>query len=81
MRFLNGTSRGDVVTFRCKDGFDLLGFRQLVCGEDDQWSGRWSFCIEGMHMELDDQGQSRDSILDLGGGVLIKSMGPELSVP
>lgn len=49
MRFLNGTSSGDVVTFRCEDGFDLLGFRQLVCGEDNQWNGQWPHCIDGKH--------------------------------
>lgn len=47
MRILNGTEEGDVVAFRCSDGFDLIGFRQLVCMENGEWNGLWPKCIKG----------------------------------
>lgn len=47
VRVLNGTQSGDVVTFRCDDGYDLLGFRQLMCGEDLEWEQVWPRCMKG----------------------------------
>ena len=46
VRVLNGTREKDVVSFRCSDGFDLLGFRQLECGANGDWNGVWPRCFE-----------------------------------
>ena len=47
IRVLDGTREGDMVAFQCNEGFDLLGYRQLTCESDDNWSGIWPACTMG----------------------------------
>ena len=44
----NGTVvvvRGDMATYSCNDGFDLVGVSVRVCGDDGEWSDEAPMCI------------------------------------
>ena len=40
-----GNSRGDMATYSCNDGFDLVGVSVRVCGDDGVWSDEAPVCI------------------------------------
>ena len=48
LQFLTGTREGDVVAFRCVNGYSLLGARQLQCNSEGSWGGlSWPLCLKG----------------------------------
>ena len=39
-----GNSRGDIATYSCNAGFDLVGVSVRVCGDDGEWSDEAPMC-------------------------------------
>ena len=44
-RTLEGTTEGNIVTFGCDEGYELLGNPVLSCGSDGFWIGAWPTCV------------------------------------
>ena len=40
-----GNTRGDMATYSCNAGFELVGNSTRVCGDDGEWSGEAPMCI------------------------------------
>ena len=40
-----GNSRGDMATYSCDPGFDLVGVSVRVCGDDGVWSDEAPMCL------------------------------------
>jgi len=56
LRFLTGTREGDMVAFRCLDGYSLLGARQLRCDSEGSWGLSWPLCLKGKNIEQKGRG-------------------------
>ena len=42
---LTGVSVGDMATYTCNDGFELMGVQKLTCQEDGTWDNPLPLCM------------------------------------
>ena len=48
----NGNQPGDKVTFKCDDGYSIVGENVLTCQENGAWSSGKPTCQEGIHFYI-----------------------------